>query len=75
MSFLDFKNSKIVTFSDVKINSFSWYPKTQNIAEDRSRGDLQNDIKIVKIGLRKHEISFFEKGCFFSTFYDIGQVQ
>ncbi len=28
MSFLDFKNSKIIIFSDVKINSSSYYPTT-----------------------------------------------
>ncbi len=73
MSFLDFKNSKIFNFSDAKNNSSSWYLTTQNISKDRSRRDLQIEIKIIKIGLWKHEISFFEKVDFCAIF-DLGQV-
>ncbi len=35
--------------------------------KDRSRRDIQIDIKIVKIDLREQEISFFEKVYFFLT--------
>ncbi len=37
MSFLDFKNLKILTFSDGKINSSSYYPTKKNTLKDRSR--------------------------------------